>query len=277
MKIDQNPFSLYDFLGYLIPGLFFTYATMFIFKFDFFNPSLQLSINLSIDDYFIVVVLSYIVGHILSYLSSITVELYSIWTLDYPSRYLLDLKYQYPGFWRRVFHDRSPIIILIKIAIVISIFPVFIIDVLIRNIIKTPKLLGKPMDKLTITLVKEKIPQYLKDNFTIDKDFLPLSKKENDFFNLIYHKDLESCGMHVSKLQNYVALYGFTRTICYSLILLIWLIVLRGIGGSFSINVCIAIIILTILSGILYLDFNKFYRKFSQEAFFAFLSINKNT
>ena len=37
MKIDQNPFSLYDFLGYLIPGLLFVYSFYFIITFNFEN------------------------------------------------------------------------------------------------------------------------------------------------------------------------------------------------------------------------------------------------
>ncbi len=205
MKIDQNPFSLYDFLGYLIPGLLFVYSFYFIITFNFENPEFVFNLNLKLDDYFIVVILAYIVGHILSYISSITVELYSIWTLGYPSHYLLG--YKYPGFWRRIFHDRNPLIMIVKIIMVFSIFPVFLVDVFIRNIIKTPKLLGKPMDRLTIEFVKQKIPEYIGENFEVKKEFLPLNDKANDFFNLIYHKDLESCGMHITKLCCFIWFY----------------------------------------------------------------------
>ena len=273
MKIEQNPFSIYDFLGYLIPGMFFLYACIFIYNGNYMDFSIDKKIDLQFDQYLILIILSYIVGHILSYISSITVELFSIWSVGYPSRYLLNLPF--PGFWRNIFSNKNKIECGLKIVMVFAIFPVTITDFVIRKVFKIKKLLGKSADKFTICLIEEEIPKYLSKTFTINNNLLPLNKKENDFFNIIYHYSLENCTAHASKMQNYVALYGFTRTICFSLIMIIWLIILNGFGGTFSINTTKIIIILAVLSGILYLAFNKFYRKFSLESFMAFLSMAK--
>lgn len=271
MKIDQNPFSIYDFLGYLIPGLFFTYASIFVVNMDMVNPLKIPTINFQMDQYFVIVILSYMAGHILSFLSSVTIEIFSIWTLGYPSRYLL--KFPFPGFWHNILKDRSSLQILIIVVMIIFIFPVIITDLLTRKLIKTSKLLGKSADDLTITLIKEKIPLLLENKFNIDKEEIyPLNKDGNDFFNIIYHYSLEECPTHVIKMQNYVALYGFLRTMCFSIISLIWIVIINGFGGNFSINAIIIILILTAVSGVLYLDFNKFFRKFSLESFMAFLS-----
>jgi hypothetical protein len=278
MKIDQNPFSIYDFLGYLIPGLFFTYATIFVVKYDFNNPFHLPLMDIKMDQYFIIIILSYIVGHILSFLSSVTVEVFAIWTLGYPSRYLLDLAF--PGFWHNITNGKNMFNTILKLLMIVMIFPVIITDIIVRKIFRTKKLLGKSADKFTISLIQEKIPQYLEEHFKIDKKtYYPLNKEDNDFFNIIYHYCLEECTTHVSKMQNYVALYGFTRTLCFSLIALIWIIIIKGFGGTPSLTVFIVITFGTIISGILYLDFNKFFRKFSLEAFMAFLSkstINKS-
>lgn len=271
MKIEQNPFSIYDFLGYLVPGFFFTYASIFVVNLDMENPFSLHAVNLEIDQYFVIIIISYIVGHILSFLSSVTVEIFSIWTLGYPSRYLL--KFKFPGFWYNIIKDKKPLKILLKIIMIVFIFPVIVTDLIVRKIFQTTKLLGKSADDLTIALLEEKIPEFMENRFNINKEKVyPLNKDGNDFFNVIYHYCLEECTTHVSKMQNYVALYGFTRTMCFSIIMLIWIIIISGFGDTFSINVIIIVLFASIISGILYLNFNKFFRKFSLESFMAFLA-----
>jgi len=192
---------------------------------------------MKIDQYFIITILAYVIGHILSFISSITIESFAIWTLGYPSRYLLAIP-----------------------------FPVTFTDFLVRRILRTKKLLGKSADAFSISLIKNEIPKFLNTNYKVSKKDLPLDKDGNDFFNIIYHYALENSTTHVTKMQNYVALYGFTRTLCLSVIFIIWLIIIRGFGGVFSVNVSIALIVLTSIAGLLYIDFNKFFRKFSLEA-----------
>ncbi|MFA6712186.1 MAG: hypothetical protein WCS33_05715, partial [Candidatus Caldatribacteriota bacterium] len=38
------------------------------------------------------VIISYVLGHALNYLSSLTIERYSIWSIGYPSRFILGEK-----------------------------------------------------------------------------------------------------------------------------------------------------------------------------------------
>ena len=92
MDVKQNPFSIYDFLGYLIPGAVFLYGTLFIFEhisplndgaFGFNAANLSFE---KPETYVPFVLLAYVVGHFLSFLSSITVERYSIWAHGYPSK-----------------------------------------------------------------------------------------------------------------------------------------------------------------------------------------------
>ena len=102
--MEKNPFSIHDFLGYVLPGGVALLLAYMVYK----NPgnnymtSQELidaikntimalnkgglnTIELSIA----YIIVSYIVGHIVAYLSSITVERISIWHYNYPSVFLL--------------------------------------------------------------------------------------------------------------------------------------------------------------------------------------------
>lgn len=89
--MKQNPFSLYDFLGYVFPGLITIYLVLF-----FANvPSMENAASIwnglkspmanggtlisSLEDTFVLIISAYVVGHLVAYLSSLTVEQFSIW------------------------------------------------------------------------------------------------------------------------------------------------------------------------------------------------------
>lgn len=270
MKIEQNPFSIYDFLGYLIPGLLFTYGALFILNADIENIFVFPKFNLELDQYFIILIFSYLVGHILSYLSSVSIELYSIWTIGYPSRYILNLGF--PGFWHNIFKEKQVLKRILKLFMVFYIFPIALCDIVVRKIFKIKDLLGKSVDPIISDLINKKVNEYLIDNFSEEKMKEIKESNTTDFFNLIYHYTLEKYSAHISKLNNYVALYGFTRTICFAFITLSWIVIVKGFGGVFSLRVTFVIFLLSLISSILYLDFNKFYRKYSLEALMAFVA-----
>lgn len=100
--IRQNPFSIYDFLGYLIPGSLVIYAYLAI---DYLNNNLEFEIedfistfsNFKLEGVFFFIIVSYTIGHLVSFTSSITIERYAIWRYSYPSKYLLS--FEYNGFW----------------------------------------------------------------------------------------------------------------------------------------------------------------------------------
>ena len=93
--MNQNPFSFYDFLGYLIPGGFFILLMYFCgLTFD-----LDIVIDLSellrgqsqifgILNYASIVIISYIAGHFISITSAFFIEKYMNKELGYPSKYL---------------------------------------------------------------------------------------------------------------------------------------------------------------------------------------------
>ena len=83
MQINDKPFSIYDFIGYLIPGIFASYACIIIYNYLSYG---QISISIFQDNKFdeekiFAVILFYIIGHLLNFFSSMSVEKNSLWTL----------------------------------------------------------------------------------------------------------------------------------------------------------------------------------------------------
>ena len=96
---EQNPFSIYDFLGYLIPGFLSLIIIFLIQQLEnghglqciFSNLKGEISLTQSV----IIILISYFIAHILNFISSVTVEKYSQWRYDYPSNYLLQINHSY--------------------------------------------------------------------------------------------------------------------------------------------------------------------------------------
>ena len=277
MKIDQNPFSIYDFLGYLVPGVLFAYSLFFLVCVDYCNIPIVMLPDVKIEWVFIILFCCYLLGHILSYLSSISIELFSIWSLGYPSRYLMN--YGNRGFWSHLFTNnpkRNPIvhvlIVFLRLFMCIYILPATITDLLFRKLLKTKSILGKPMDIYSIALIEDKIHEFIAEKYNIEKlkELEVESQAPIDFFRFIYHYTCESTKNHFGKMQNYVALYGFTRTICFTSITLFWVLLIQIAFWGYQTNMCYFLIAIFVLSCVMYLDFNKFYRKFSLEVLMTF-------
>lgn len=210
------------------------------------------------------------------------------WTLGYPSSYLFD-KHDELGYFKickeyDLEHKFGSILRsitrgLIRIIVLIILFPVFIGDFLVRKVCRLHDMYARPFENSLLMIVEENEKKILEKYTTADSD------STGDTFRLIYHYAIEHSSNHLSKMQNYVALYGFTRTLTFIGCLLFWeWIILHVIKGGRVNSLCM---ILTyknflILFGIffitffLYWDFNKFFRKFSMEAYLgAIVSYNK--
>ena len=100
--MDKNPFSLYDFLGYLFPGLL---TMLIIIHIKNINGTTDVEDYISISKFMntfkngiklewwkstmILIIISYILGHIIAYLSSVSIEYFANKSFKYPSYYLL--------------------------------------------------------------------------------------------------------------------------------------------------------------------------------------------
>ncbi len=146
MMMKQNPFSLYDFLGYFIPGsicffIFLNYKDIFDFK--NFEQIVYTSQNFStsLHSVTLFIVFSYILGHIASFLSSITIERYTIWRYGFPSKYLLRIDQK--SYWKSAnnFTDYAW-----RLIVIISFFPLILLDYILGTILNFRKFYQQSLD-----------------------------------------------------------------------------------------------------------------------------------
>lgn len=94
--MKKNPFSLFDFLGYVFPGALTLFIVYFISEVNNVNSIVSLykgvkevNIPFSLENTIFMTLISYVLGHLIAYVSSLTVEQFAIWLYGYPSDFLL--------------------------------------------------------------------------------------------------------------------------------------------------------------------------------------------
>lgn len=300
----KSPFSLYDFIGYFFPGviaicIFLLYIIIrYNVDCDFFlNDKISFSsekkiivINGYAHIYFLLIIASYIVGHLISYLSSITIEKYSNWMYGYPSYFLFNkLKPKYYKFyskeevnlWIEESHNNFLFMLLQKIRLVflkskfkfinyfaliriraffwrfilkITILPITLLDLVIGRLLGLRYYYTNQIDSTLSDFINKKIK-----NFNLINN---IDCTEYDFQRIINHYYYEKYDRHQLRLDNYVSLFGFLRSLSFIFSTTSFLFIF--------LNPWITLIF-AIIAYILYMAFMKFYRKFTMENYMCLL------
>lgn len=170
--MENKMFSFYDFLGYLIPGSFLMLMVGLIFNIEV-SKSLELNLKnilklvkeLNMDKIFILIILMYVLGHILSFLSAITIERYSIWTLGYPSNYLL-------GYKKKAYFqiEKNKLFrIPARILNFLFLLPITLLDlVLSHSCLKLSKIVSNSLDEELQCVIRKCICKNLQDKYGIN-------------------------------------------------------------------------------------------------------------
>lgn len=277
-RIKKSPFSLYDFLGYFIPGALFCYLFVMVFDIEkirwlnivFFD---RLSLfNKSVA----FIIMSYVLGHVINYLSSLTIERYSIWSIGYPSRYILGKENDSYLITKKEIEQRAKergesiseeqinkefrVSHYWRIILWISISPMLIFDFLIGKKGGFRRFYTNSVDDFLKEEINLRLQQF-KILHGYDK-----SGHNGDFYRPIWHYYYEKFDVHASKFDNYVALYGFTRSMSFIFCSYSWLITLSLIIKGATWNEYVTgIALFSVLSYVFYLAFVKFYRRYTLE------------
>jgi len=276
MTPKPNPFSIYDFLGYFTPGA----TALYIFNFYVFptdsvlKPALSTiakAVSLEKPASLIpFVLLAYLLGHLLSFLSSVTVERYYLWVFGYPSKELLRrvLLQGPPEYFSSGESPRQHLVVASVVAAFL--IPISALDWLLRVPLCLGPVFEKKLDKLLATLIHQKMSTLLVKVGAIT-DPNELGKPvEHDFFRFVYHFAVEHAPNHLPKMQNYVALYGLLRTMCFLGIVVFWWTALSaGDWSNGLLHLAMVLLAISLVSYIFFLSFMKFYRRFTLEAFMA--------
>lgn len=274
--MKQNPFSLYDFLGYFIPGASLIYLVYII---GLFKSNECLDLNLILNSLptinasgtLLFLIISYILGHLISYISSISIEIYSNWKYGYPSRYLLS--FPATSYWKgaKSFHS-----IFWRIFLLIILLPTAIPDSILGSIFGFKVFYHKKLDSVLEKLIINKANALMtKLGMTKENGFEEGSGNNSDFFRIIMHYTYENSKTHQSKLSNYVALYGFLRTFTLIFNCLFWYIILHTFFFEhFNVKINILLICISLISYLFFMAFMKFYRRYTLEGLMI-LAIDK--
>ncbi|MCH7408952.1 hypothetical protein MM239_06070 [Belliella sp. DSM 111904] len=282
--IKQNPFSLYDFLGYFIPGAVLFYIILLLLKIDDINSVndvirlINENMEFQFDKVLFFIIISYCLGHLINYLSSITVERFACWKYDYPSKYLLGINREQKYFqkdlrWQSIF---------IRFFIALLILPISILDFILGEYFLFKNFYTKKLDDFLIDVIKDKCLKLLDSIYPPDYKEL----RNYDFHRIISHYTFENSKNHQFKMTNYVALYGFLRALSLICCFLFWIFAIKGIreiadyfyltskyeSYQFTIHdlnlqlTCI-IVISSFISYLYFMGFMKFYRRYSLESY----------
>jgi len=276
MNAKQNPFSLYDFLGYFTPGALLIYGCLIIDEYLFCNTSLILNSDVyifsdKIEIYLLFILSSYVLGHMISFISSITIEKYAVWIHGHPSKCLLNIESK--GYFHIEEKDYKGYILArkpLRFLVLIILLPITFWDIILGKFLNFQDLYINPVDDFLRSSLSGKIIKLIENNSgsinISEHDFL----KKYDFFRYVYHYTIENAGAHVPRMKNYLASYGFLRTASFLSIILFWCIFIFHIwpNGFKGLHVAY-LIIYSLIPYILYMGFVKFFKRFCLEAMMA--------
>jgi hypothetical protein len=303
MEPKQNPFSVYDFLGYFVPGALFLYSLGIVSRHSQFIAELKLKFSQvtggepnQISFYLPFVLFAYLIGHILSLTSAFTVERFAFWCHGYPSKYLLQIQGNHSYFLSA---KGNRLRWLYRVLVPVVLLPVAILEFVLGWFFSARELYVKPLDKAIRPVLQNRISDILWDrcdwdeSMTLEKE---LSKKDNrkveffdpyhhDFFNIVAQFVVAERPEHLKTALNYVALYGFLRTTCLLAVIWFWVPVVQLVGVDCFMHQRLALcdvpaklplfylLAVSLLAFLLFVGFVKFYRRYSQTVLLGILTI----
>ena len=214
-------------------------------------------------------VLAYVAGHLVSYFSSLTIEPYLIWSYGYPSVFLM--KETYDKKFYEINHNVGSFgAYCWKTLVCILIFPICLASLFFGRLLHFKYYVLKPLDSYLRDNINKKIDSFL--------SALKLSQRNRnaDVHRIIMHYNYEHYTNHVRKYDNYIALYGFLRSLsllCSSIFVFLFIAELKTLDFHATID-WKAVFILTTLfcvTYLYYLGFIKFYRRYTLENLMSIL------
>ena len=267
----------YDFLGYIVPGLLFVWLIdMSIVSHYRENPITYDDIiaryfEMKLAGIIPLMLIAYIVGHIISFTSSVLIERHAVWLHGNPTNVLVNNGEIKPYFQTG---GKSPIAsLLFRVSTVIILLPISILDFMFGKVIPVSKNYFRPFDDLikhAAALAIYKIMRQLKIK-TQDADL-----EKADIHRLGLHYSLEAAPAHVSSLRNYVVLYGFLRSLTLIIVISSWVIIYHINGHFVWWKVCLVSVFVCVLSFVTYAAYLKFWTRYHKEAIMALIACTLN-
>jgi hypothetical protein len=157
-----------------------------------------------------------------------------------------------------------------RVLVFVVLAPISVLDWLLGAKAGMRDLYAKALDELLIDVLRRRIECLIDDHAQVPNRTAHGKASQLDFFRYAYHYAVENAENHLPKMQNYVALYGFLRTLTFIALILFWIVVWHVITAEVSCLVgIVAVSLAAITAFLLFMGFVKFYRRFSLEALMA--------
>lgn len=290
---SSRPFTLYDFIGYFTPGALF----LLIFYYFIKTTNNDLLAVLQSYDYHTLtcivsmIIISYILGHMLNYLSSISIEKYAIWMYGKPCHFLLVGTPSLRSYFHKnkdnctkvnssLLDDNLKKIIHYqqgkfnaKKALWLSrawrtvlffvILPVSSLDCLIGRGLKLKLFYTNPASDIYANSIINKLSCLFKKlNIEFSTDI--------DIFKIVLTYYLNRSNVFKSRSDSCRAIYGFARTLSFVFSVISWFYIGLSIFGYIPFSVLILSLLL-LSSYVFYMTFMKYYRRYAFEGFLYLL------
>ena len=320
--MNKNPFSFYDFLGYLFPGLvammLLTYCVIQgvsspieqYFSITTFTNMFSENPNMKWwESTVVIIVLAYISGHVIAYLSSTSVEYFANRIFGYPSYYLLHPEedkrilfskyfmyenkknYSHLNIFMRLIHtifNRLKMFVdgkfIWRLFVSFMLFPISVIFLPLNKKISIVKFVTRPLDRYVRNSIFTKITA-LSEKLNISR---PDVNSRADYHRIIMHYVYLNIPQCQRKTDNYIAIYGFLRAITlitclfFDYLFVIQLLTIYEYWATDISYGCFNWKVLWILMGmlafcnVLFMGFIKFYRRFTLENYMSLLAGSTN-
>lgn len=267
-RIESLPLTAYDVIGYFIPGLVVVVSALALL-----HGSSSFDIKISLDDgikvYYIVVlmiviVFSYVTGHVVALLSAIFVEKLVIYVYGYPSQFLFHSLYSiarparcriFIGLWKNICAGnflRGTCIFFVCIVFFPQLFVMFLLDVVG---------IGDSVNRSIPRAVAALFFERFRSIFKCDAGDL----KSDEWFFMAQQYILLNSQHAALRMYNYLNLYGFCRNMAFVCTICGFLFIMLGsVYGNSRHYVPWSIIFIS-FGVFLTFAFIKFYRRYSLE------------
>lgn len=282
MDAKSLHFSAYDVLGYMVPGL--ALLALVDCSVAFHGGGMQLTYEAITTRYTSIpwkgavalLLVSYYVGHLISFASSMTIERHARWCYGHPMRFLLDGEINYPGYfaaggktknWSRLLRGLTGLALLPIAAFEFILLRTGIIKNYIRSMgPEFNEAVGKALQALC---AKAKMKRNPSREYPAEVELLAI------------HYTLESAPAHIHTLRNYVVLYGFLRSMTLVLVVFTCAAALHvGLAvalkfGSFQAIGSFAAVLLGcgLFCTVSYGAFLKFWARYNREALMGLTAV----
>lgn len=295
--MEKNPFSIYDFFGYLFPGIFFLIVSIIFVPFQpyddiasYFKISYLVELcdqrlglaNLSFGETslmaILIIIIAYVLGQVISYLSSLTVEYMATRMFNYPSTFLLNSHSdKLSTVLEFYFNDNVNCFVILERGLIFLLLLPISSFILIFGWRSTGVIffITRPLDKYVRENIKTRLVRMRKSLGLTDLDV----NTKVDFHRLLMHYVYLNIPESNTKTNNYLALYGFLRAMAFGFCLLFDYLLYKfcctiNFHANFDWHAIQYMGMIYCLVVCLFLAFMKFYRRFTLENYMALLTYN---